>query len=172
MQRRPAALAVLVAAVTALASSPAPAIDPGTVDGHLQFGSQRHALSHVQAVRNPGNPKRSWILLTTAEISVKQAADPAAVAALAASGKLRGVRLSVDAAAPNARELQGALLLGKDEAPGGEIVFGAGGEKLWERLSAGNNRVGGTLRYSRGPGPGGSPPWTIDASFSAPVFGK
>jgi len=171
MQRRPA-LALLVATVSALASAPAPAIDPGTVQGHLQFGTQRHALRHVQAVKNPNNPKRLWILLTSAEISVKEAADPAAVAALAASGKLRGVRLNVDAAAPSVNELQGALLLGKEEAPGGEIVFGASGEKFWERLSAGNNRVGGALRYTKEAGPGGSPPWAIDATFSAPVFAK
>ena len=170
MQRRFAAFALLLG--TALASGPAWAIDPGTVQGHLQFGTQRHELRHVQAVRNPGNPKRLWILLTTAEISVKEAADPAAVLALAASGKLRGVRLAVDAASPDLNVLQGALLLGKDEAPGGEIVFAAGGEKFWERLSAGNNRVVGTLRYAREAGPGGSPSWAIDVGFSAPVFGK
>ena len=122
-------------------------------------------------MRSPGRPKRLWILLTTAEVSYREAADPAAVAALVASGKLRGVRLSVDAVAPNARELQGALLLGKDDAPGGEIVFGAGGEKLWERLSAGHNRVGGELRFSREAGLGGTPSWTVVARFSAPVFG-
>jgi hypothetical protein len=126
----------------------------------------------VQAVKVPGNPKRLWILLTTAEIPVKEAADPAAVAALAASGRLRGVRLAVDAASPNPRQLQGALLLGKAEAPAGEIVFGAGGDQFWERLFAGNNRVGGTLRYTREAGPDGTPSWTLDASFSAPVFGR
>ena len=172
MQRRPALVYPLLAAALALAAPPAPAIDPGTIEGHLQFGTQRHVLSHVQAVRSPGNPKRLWILLTTAEISYKEAADPAAVATLAAGGKLRGVRLSVDAAAPNPRELQGALLLGREEAPGGEIVFGAGGEPYWERLFVGNNRVGGTLRYTREASLGGTPAWTLVASFSAPVFGK
>ena len=170
MQRRFATFALLVGA--ALASAPTPAIDPGTVQGHLQFGTGRHELRHVQAVRNPGNPKRLWILLTTTEISVKEAADPAAIAVLAASGRLRGVRLAVDAASPNPRELQGALLLGKAEAPAGEIVFGVGGEPFWERLFAGNNRVGGTLRYTREAGSGGTPSWTLDATFSAPVFGK
>ena len=52
---------------TEAASAPTPAIDPGTVQGHLQFGTGRHELRHVQAVRNPGNPKRLWILLTTTE---------------------------------------------------------------------------------------------------------
>ena len=172
MQRRPAALAALAGIAGLFAPWPAPAIDPGTAKGHLQFGARRHELRHVQAVKNPGHPKRLWILLTTVEITVREAADPGAVAALAASGKLRGVRLGVDAAAPNPNELQGALLLGKEDAPGGEIVFGAGGEKLWERLSAGHNRVGGTLRYTREAGSGGTPSWTLDASFSAPVFGK
>jgi hypothetical protein len=102
----------------------------------------------------------------------KDAADPAAVLALATSGKLRGVRLNVDAAAPNANELQGALLLGKDDAPSGEIVFAASGEKYWERLSAGDKRIGGALRYPREAGPGGSAAWAIDVSFSAPVFGS
>ena len=170
MQLGSAALSLVL--MSTLASAPARAIDPGTVQGHLQYGKQRHELRHVQAVRNPNNPKRVWILLTTAEISVKDAADPAAVMALAASGKLRGVRLNVDAAAPNASELQGALLLGKEDAPGGEVVFGASGEKFWERLAAGDKRIGGALRYPREASPGGSPAWTIDVSFSAPVFGK
>lgn len=170
MQIRPATL--FIGLVSTLAVGLALAIDPGTVQGHLQVGKLRHELRHVQAVRNPNNPKRVWILLTTAEISVKDAADPAAVLALATSGKLRGVRLNVDAAAPNANELQGALVLGKEEAAGGEIVFGASGEKFWERLAAGDKRIGGTLRYPREAGAGGSPAWAIDVSFSAPVFGR
>jgi len=171
MQIRAALSLVLMTAV-ALASPPALGIDAGTVQGHLQYGPQRHALRHVQAVKNPNDSKRLWILLTTAEISARDAADPAAVMALAAKGKLRGVRLNVDAAAPNGNELQGALLLGKEESPGGEIVFGASGEKFWERLSAGDKRIGGVLRYRREAGPGGSPAWAIDTTFSAPVFGK
>ena len=170
MQRRAATFLPLLAAGLALASASAPAIDPGTVRGHLQVGAERHDLSHVQAVRVPGQPKRLWILLTTAELSVREAADPAAVAALAAAGGLRGVRLVVDAAKPDPRKLEGTLLLSREDAPGGEIAFGAAGERLWERLSAGQNRVGGMLRYGREAGAGGAPAWTLDASFSAPVF--
>ena len=139
MQRRFAAFALLLG--TALASGPAWAIDPGDGAG---APAVRHAAP--RAAPRPGSqesrdPKRLWILLTTAEISLKDAADPAAVLALAASGKLRGVRLAVDSASPDPNVLQGALLLGKEEAPGGEIVFAAGGEKFWERL--GRQQPGG-----------------------------
>ncbi|MCE9660907.1 MAG: hypothetical protein K8R60_20460 [Burkholderiales bacterium] len=153
-------------------SSPALAIDPGTVQGHLQYGTQRHELRYVQVVKNPNDAKRLWILLTTAEVSPKDAADPGKMLALAAGGKLRGVRLNVDSAAPKADELQLALLLSREESPEGEIVFGASGNKFWERLAAGDKRIGGVLRYARERSPSGSPAWAIDATFSAPVFGK
>jgi hypothetical protein len=161
--------ALFISLILGLATAPAHAIDPGTVQGYLQFGKQRYELRYVQAVRNPDNPKRLWILLTTTEISVRDAADASRALTLAMSGKARGVRLTVDAAAPKANELQGALLLSKEESPSGEIVFGASGEKFWERLAAGENRIVGTLRYAS---PGGSPAWAIDVSFSAPVFTK
>ena len=162
-------VALFISVILALAIKPAHAIDPGTVQGHLQFGKQRYELRYVQAVRNPSNSQRLWILLTTTEISVRDAADASRMLTLAMSGKLRGVRLNVDAAGPKANELQGALLLSKEEAPGGEIVFGTSGEKFWERLTGGDNRIVGTLRYAS---PGGSPAWAIDVSFSAPVFTK
>ena len=163
---------LFISLILGLAAVRAYSIDPGTVQGNLQFGKQRYELRHVQAVRNPGNPQRLWILLTTAEISVRDAADPSRMLALAASGKLRGVRLNVDAAAPKANELQGALLLSKEESPTGEIVFGAGGEKFWERLVSGDNRIVGALRHAREASPGGTPGWALDVNFSAPVFSK
>ena len=164
--------ALFISLILAFATAPVHAIDPGTVQGNLQFGKQRYELRHVQAVRQPDNPKRLWILVTTSEISVRDAADASRALALAMSGKLRGVRLSVDAAGPKANELQGALLLSKEESPSGEIVFGAGGEKFWERLAGGNNRIVGTLRYARETTPSGSPAWALDVTFSAPVFTK
>ncbi|WP_313950839.1 hypothetical protein [Accumulibacter sp.] len=165
-------LALFTALVAALAMAPAYAIDPGTVQGYLQYNTERHELRHALAVRDPYNSQRLWILLTTAEISVKDAADPARALKLAMGGKLRGVRLAVDAAAPQANELQGALLLSKDESPGGEVVFAAAGEKFWERLATADKRILGTLHYAKEPTPSGSPAWTIDVTFSAPIFAK
>lgn len=165
-------LARFTSLVAALAMAPAHAIDPATVQGYLHYDKQRHELRHALAVHDPYNAERLWILLTTAEISVKDAVDPARALQLAMAGKLRGVRLQVNASAPQANELQGALLLSKEESPGGEIVFAAGGEKFWERLASGDKRVVGTLRYARDPTTGGSPAWAIDVSFSAPVFTK
>ena len=166
-------IAALLGSLLALfATASAHAIDPGVVQGHLQYGQQRYELRHVQAVRHPDNPQRLWILLTTIEISARDAADTARTLNLAMSGKLRGVRLNVDASAPKADELQGALLLSKTESPGGEIVFGASGEKFWERLAAGDKRMAGTLRYAKATTPSGSPAWTIDVNFSAPAMTK
>lgn len=158
--------AMLSCLLPGIITAPAYALDPPTVQGHLQYGKQRYELRHAQAVRNPDNPKRLWILLTTAELSVKDAADPSRTLKLAMNGKLRGVRLHVDAAAPKANELQGALLLGMDESPGGEVVFGAGGQKYWERLTMGDKRIVGKLRYTRET----SSPWTLEVEFSAPIF--
>ncbi|MCP5249323.1 MAG: hypothetical protein H6942_12455 [Candidatus Accumulibacter sp.] len=165
-------LALFCSLFTALAMAPAHALDAGTVQGHLQYDKQRHELRHALAVPDPYNSQRLWVLLTTAEISARDASDPARALKLAMDGKLRGVRLSVDAAAPQAKELQGALLLSKEESPGGEIVFAAGGEKFWERLATGDKRVVGTLHYAKEPTVSGSPGWAIDVKFSAPVFAK
>ena len=152
-------------------TAPAYALDPPTGQGYLQYDQQRYELRYAQAVLNPANPKRVWILLTTAELSAKDAADAARTLTLAMSGKLRGVRLNVDAAAPKATELQGALLLSKEESPGGEIVFGAGGEKSWEQLMLGDKRILGKVRLAKEAGPsGGSPAWAFDVTFNAPIF--
>ena len=154
----------------AAAAAPARAIDPPTVSGHLQYGDQRYDLRHAQAVRSPGDSSRIWIVLTTAELPVRDAADVSRTLALAASGKLRGVRLVVSATAPDRELLQGALLLGKAESPGGEIVFGMRGGRYWERLSVGDNRIVGVVRHVSEAGLAGSPEWSVDARFSAPVF--
>ena len=144
--------------------------DPSTVRGHMQFGANRYELRHARAVRSPFDPQRLWILLTTAELSTKDAADASRTMNLVRSGKLRGVRLQVDAAAPNANDLQGALLLSKDESPGGEIVFGAGGQKHWERLILSDKRMLGTLRYAtEARSFSGTPAWALALDFNVPV---
>lgn len=170
LDMKPRLHALLVVLLSGAAVAPACAIDPPTVQGHLEYGKQRYELRHAQAVRSPDDPKRLWIVLTTAGISVKDAADGSRMLELAMSGKLRGVRLHVDAAKPNPGHLQGALLLSKDESPGGEIVFGAGAEKYWERLTVGGNRVVGKVRYAREATASGSPAWAFEVSFSAPIF--
>ena len=150
---------------------PAWALDPPVVKGHLLYGGQRYELRHAQALQNPDNPKHLWILLTTAELSLKDAADPIRTHHLAMSGKLRGVRLAVDAAAPNPNHLQGALLLSKAESPSGEIVFAAGAEKYWERLSVTQQRIVGKVSYAvKASTFSDTPAWVLDVEFSAPVF--
>lgn len=152
-------------------AAPAHALDPPTVQGHLQYGQQRHDLRYAQAVRDPDNPQRLWILLTTAELSVKDAADVSRTMKLAMGGKLRGVRLLVDAAAPKANELQGALLLSKEESPGGEIVFGMSGKKYWERLKLGDKRIVGKLHFAKEASSfSGTPAWALEVDFGAPIF--
>ncbi len=167
---KPPLRALLVGLFLGAYVAPSSAIDPPTVQGHLEYGKQRYELRHAQAVRSPDDPKRLWIVLTTAEVTVKDAADASRTLKLAMSGKLRGIRLHVDAAKPNPGHLQGALLLSKDESPGGEIVFGAGAEKYWERLAVGNNRIVGKVRYAREATAGGSPAWAFEVSFGAPIF--
>ena len=75
MQRRAATPLLLLAAGLALAGAPASAIDPGTVRGHLQLGTQRHELSHVQAVRVPGRPGRLNQVLGTLRYAGPAGAD-------------------------------------------------------------------------------------------------
>ena len=162
--------AILGGVLLQAAAAPVAAIDPPVAQGVLQYGQQRYELRYAQAVRNPDQPQRLWILLTTAELSVKDAGDASRTMKLATSGKMRGVRLDVDAAAPNPNQLQGALLLSKEESPGGEIVFGMGARKYWERLTLGDKRIVGTLRFASEAGMSGSPAWALDVSFSAPVF--
>jgi hypothetical protein len=138
----------------------------------MQFGANRYELRHARAVRHPFEPQRLWILLSTAELSAKDAADASRTMMLVRSGKLRGVRLEVDAAAPNPNDLQGALLLSKDESPGGEIVFGAGGQKHWERLILSDKRMLGTLRYgAEARSFSGTPAWALELDFNVPVPG-
>ena len=161
---------MLICLVAGLRSTPVSALDPPTVKGHLQFGQQRYELRHAQSVRNPYDSSRVWILLTTAEIPAKDAADPGRTLSLAMEGKLSGVRLNVDAAAPKADELQGALLLSKQESPSGEIVVGAGGQKYWERLVLGDKRIVGTLHFAKEASSfSDTPAWAIDLDFSVPV---
>ena len=167
---KPRLHALLVALLFGAAVAPASAIDPPTVQGHLEYGKQRYELRHAQAVRSPDDPKRLWIVLTTVELPAKDAADTSRALKLAMSGKLRGVRLHVDAAKPNPGHLQGALLLSKDESPGGELVFGMGARKYWEQLTVGDNRIVGKVRYASEATASGSPAWAIDVSFSAPIF--
>lgn len=162
---------LLVALLVGPAAGPARAIDPPVGQGYLRYGDQRYELRHVQAVQSRDDPRRVWILLTTTAVSVTDAADPSRTLALATSGTLRGVRLSVDSAAPRAGELAGALLLGRDESPGGELVFAAGAERYWERLLVGDKRIVGKLRYAvDASSSGGARAWALDASFSAPIF--
>ena len=164
--------AVLAGLLLGCTAEPEMAADPPTVQGHFQFGANRYELRHAQAVRNPYDPQRLWILLTSAQLSAKDAADASRTMHLAASGKLRGVRLQVDAAAPNPNDLQGALLLSKGESPGGEIVFGAGGQKHWERLILSDKRMLGTLRYAtEARSFSGTPAWALDLDFNVPVPG-
>lgn len=162
--------ALLAGFLLGVFAGPASAIDPPTSQGHLQYGTQRYELRYAQAVRSPDDPKRVWILLTTAELTVKEAAEPARVMKLAMGGKLRGVRLSVDTTAPNPNHLQGALLLSKEESPTGEIVFGAGARKYWERLSVGDNRIVGKVSHAMEATASGSPAWAFEVTFGAPVF--
>ena len=51
----------------------------------------------------------------------------------------------------------------------GEFAFDIRGNHVWERLFTGNRRVVDTLRVAR-PALGDVPEWSIDVSFSAPVF--
>jgi hypothetical protein len=162
--------AVLAGLLLGCTAEPEVAADPPTVQGHFQFGANRYELRHAQAVRSPYDPQRLWILLTSAQLSAKDAADASRTMKLAASGKLRGVRWNVDAAAPNPNELQGELLLSKDESPGGAIVFGAGGQKHWERLILSDKRMLGTLRYGMEAGSfSGTPAWALELDFNVPV---
>ena len=101
---------------------------------------------------------------------MKDAADASRTLKLAMNGKLRGVRLNVDAAAPKATELQCALLLSKEESPSGEIVFGAGGKKYWERLILSDKRILGTLRYAtEARSFSGTPAWALELDFNVPI---
>jgi hypothetical protein len=154
---------ILSGLLLSITTTPACALDPPTVEGSLRYGQQRYELRYAQAIRSPDDPKRLWVLLTTAELSAKEAADASRTLRLAMSGTLRGVRLSIDAAAPNANQLQGALLLGNVESPGGEVVFVAAGRKYWDRLTLGDKRILGELRYSKDA-------WALEVYFNAPIF--
>jgi len=157
--------ALFVAWSLAFAPAPALAIDAPVVHGVLVVGGQQYALTHVQAVRSPHHPGRAWVVLATEEIAVKDAANPGRARALARKELLHGVRIDVDSVKPDATAVRGALLM----APSGEIAFDMRGTRVWERLITANRRVVGTLRLAR-PAQGDVPAWSIDVSFSAPVY--
>jgi len=164
-------LTMLCGLLLGSAAVPAAGLDPATVQGHLVFGAQRYELRYAQAVSQPENPQRLWILLTTTELSAADAADAARTLKLATSGELRGVRLAVAAADPQVDVLQGALLLSKEESPSGEIVFAAGAEKYWDRLTVGDKRIVGALRYGvEASSFSDTPAWSLQVNFDAPIF--
>jgi hypothetical protein len=59
------ACALFVAWSLAFAPAPALAIDAPVVHGVLVVGGQQYALTHVQAVRSPHHPGRTWVVLAT-----------------------------------------------------------------------------------------------------------
>lgn len=156
------------------------ALDPGTVKGRLSYDGEVYSLKHVYAWRSSAQAEELWIYLTDAELPAAAAQDHAKLKELVGQGRLHGVKLVVNAAKPDPEKLAGTLFLpvpaGYEDMPAFWDSANAGG---WKRLKLGDKRVVGDLFVSAGAGlfSSGShrfadtQAWSIEAEFSAPIFG-
>jgi hypothetical protein len=173
-------LAVVLVLLFGVLPRTAAAIDSATIKGQLRVDGRTHTLTHALAWQPTAPGEELWIFLTDVELPPAAAQDPARVEGLVAEGRLHGVKLVVDAKKPDPAKLNGTLFLpvpaGSEDMPAFWESEGAAG---WDALSLGNERVVGSLFVGAGAGLFSSgarkfadtPAWSLEAEFSAPVFG-
>ena len=137
----------------------AAAIDPGTVKGKFTHEGKTYALKHVYAWQPYAQTEALWIYLTDAEVPPAAAKDLVKPANLAREGRFRGVRFVINPTKTDPSKLEADVYAGN-----GGTVTGSG-VTLWQQLRVGDKRVVGKVKYE-------DSEWSLDAEFSAPVFGS
>ena len=139
----------------------ATAIDPGAVKGKFTHKGKDHPLKHVYAWQPYAQAEELWVYVTDAEVPAAAAKDLVKPAELAKQNRFRGVKLVIDPTNPDLNSLNAVPY-----APGESGTFTASGTSpKWEHLRVGDKRVAGKLKFERGD-------WSLDAEFSAPVYGS
>ena len=137
----------------------AAAIDPATVKGTFSHGGKAYALKHVYAWQPYAQTEALWIYLTDAEVPAAAAKDLFKPAKLAREGRFRGVRFVINPTKTDPSKLEADIYAGE-----GATVTGSG-VSLWQHLRVGDRRVVGKVKYE-------DRDWSLDAEFSAAVFGS
>ena len=152
-------LTVCFGILLAVLSMNAAAIDPAAVKGTFSHGGKAYALKHVYAWQPYAQTEALWIYLTDAEVPAAAAKDHVRPAKLAREGRFRGVRFVIHPTKTDLSKLEADIYAGE-----GATVTGSG-VSLWQHLRVGDKRVVGKVKYE-------DRDWSLDAEFSAPVFGS
>lgn len=154
-------LAVCLSIFLAVLSMNAAAIDPGTVKGQLTYKGKVYTLKHVYAWQPYAQTEELWVYLTDAELPAAAAQSMGTANQLANENRFRGLQLRINPVQPNLKSITAVIY-----TPGSRPTVGISGtEPRWQRLLVANNRVVGNLQYK-------SRDWSLEAEFSAPVFGS
>ena len=157
-------LAVCLSIFLGVLSMNAAAIEPGTVKGQLTQGGKVYTLKHVYAWQHPAQAEELWIYVTDAELPAAAAQDHFKPEQLAKENRFRWVRLVIHPAKPYLQKLK-VELYGPD---GSRNLNASSSGGIWQRLLVGDKRVVGKLQYADSD----APAWSLEAEFSAPVFGS
>ena len=154
-------LAVCLGIFLGVLSVNAAAIDPGTVKGQLTYEGKVYTLKHVYAWQPYAQTEELWVYLTDAELPAAAAQSMGKANQLANENRFRGLQLRINPVQPNLKSIN-AVIYTLGSRP---TVGISGTEPRWQRLLVSNNRVVGNLQYK-------SRDWSLEAEFSAPVFGS
>lgn len=154
-------LTVSLSILLGVLSMNAAAIDPATVKGTFSHGGKTYALKHAYAWQPYGQAEALWIYLTDAEVPAAAAKDPMQPPKLAREGRFRGVKFVINPTKTDLSKLEADIYAGE-----GSTVTGSGFSG-WQHLRVGDKRVVGKVKYAERDGD-----WSLDAEFSAPVFGS
>ena len=154
-------LTVCLGIVLGVFSLTAAAIDPGTIKGKFTHKGKDSPLTHVYAWQPYAQAKELWVYVTDTEVPAAAAKDFIKPAELAKENRFRGVKLVIHPTNPDLNSLEAVPY-----APGERGMLTASGTSpKWQHLRVGDKRVAGKLKYEGGD-------WSLDAEFSAPVFGS
>ena len=154
-------LAVCLGIFLGVLSMNAAAIDPGAVKGQLTYKGKVYTLKHVNAWQPYAQTEELWVYLTDAELPAAAAQSMGKANQLANENRFRGLQLRINPVQPDLKSIN-AVIYTPDSRP---TVGISGTEPRWQRLLVSNNRVVGNLQYK-------SQDWSLEAEFSAPVFGS
>ncbi len=154
------------------------AIDAGKANGLLTVGKEKIKLTHAYAHRynneeGLGDGPELRILLTDRELPVTVLAGfegPRTLDDMARQGKVRGILLKLDPRKP-LDHMHGTVLVPPSDPQASLIFFTSSGNDELKGLKVDALRVSGELQYSSdNKSFADLPPYSCDATFSAPLF--
>jgi hypothetical protein len=148
-----------LAVVLGLLSPHAAAIDPGTVKGTLTYKGKVYNLQNAYAWQPPGQNEALLVVIADAKLPPAAVKGGSAVARLAAQNNFRALQFTVHATKPDLNTLDATLYAPEDYHP-----RQSSGGPQWQQLAVNGRRVTGRLKAD-------GDTWSVNAEFSAPVFG-